>query len=961
MIETLRYADEVQKPDAFFAEVPESKPDKELLSLAEELIERKTKPFDPKAFSDPYEAALRELIDAKIEDRPPESIDEPQIGAKVIDLMEALKRSVGGKTSTTTKKAAASAKKPPEKKAARQGQERRQEGAGQAQARSLSVTAEQHGRQSPRVQAEARLQPHRRAERRQPPQGRRRSLSSSRSTPRPRLHYDFRLELDGVLLSWAVPKGPTLDPQDKRLAVHVEDHPLDYGDFEGTIPKGEYGGGTVIVWDRGTWEPVGDPHAALAEGRPQVRPPRREAQGRWVLVRMRMKPGERAKRENWLLHQGARRVRARGDDADRRARPTASVPAGRWTKSPPAMSSGSSPAPASRRPRLRSPSEAEARRRRRKARRPTSSSRSSRRWSTHRRRATSGCTRSSTTATASLAAVGDGKVARLHAARPRLDRPFPPLVAAASSTCRCRRRCSTARWRSSTRTGETDFGALQDAHRGTGRAGASATSCSTSCFSTARPPQAPAARPKGEARGSSPTSRATARCSTPITSSAAAGDASAGLRDQSSRASSPSAPMRPIVPTAPRRWLKVKCGFGQEFVIIGWRPSEVKARPFSSILLAVREGDRLGLPRPRRQRFRRARTRRALARAAEAGARKRPPPRCPGRRPPAGAFRQAGAGGRDRLPRVDRRGLPPPGQLPGPPRGQAGEGDRRRNPVERSAGSGRAKARPKGEAAVPKPSAIITVNVDQTRQGDRDRGRTRHPSRQGRLPGQRLHQAPARRVLPRWSRTASCPTSSTGRFAGALSRRRRGRVLLPEACLARLPDAFKPIRIKEKERQRRLSLHRGRSRPRRLRPDGRARAPRLGLARRHAREARPHRLRPRPGRGRRLRRGPQRGQGHARPPRRRSGSRPSRWSPAARASTSSCRSRPRYGWEDVKAFCEAVARTMAEEEPKRYLAVATKAKRSGRIFIDYLRNGRGATAIARSRPAPGAARRCRGR
>ena len=118
MIETLRYADEVQKPDAFFAEVPEAKPDEELLSLAEELIERKTKPFDPKAFSDPYEAALRELIDAKIEDRPPESIDEPQIGAKVIDLMEALKRSVGGKTSTSTKKAAASAKKPPAKKAA---------------------------------------------------------------------------------------------------------------------------------------------------------------------------------------------------------------------------------------------------------------------------------------------------------------------------------------------------------------------------------------------------------------------------------------------------------------------------------------------------------------------------------------------------------------------------------------------------------------------------------------------------------------------------------------------------------------------------------------------------------------------------------------------------------------------------------------------------------------------------
>ncbi len=118
MIETLRYADEVQRPDAFYAEVPDSKPDKELLSLAEELITRKSKPFDPKAFSDPYEAALRELIDAKIEDRPLEAIEEPQIGAKVINLMEALKKSIGGKETTTAKKAAASAKKPPAKKGA---------------------------------------------------------------------------------------------------------------------------------------------------------------------------------------------------------------------------------------------------------------------------------------------------------------------------------------------------------------------------------------------------------------------------------------------------------------------------------------------------------------------------------------------------------------------------------------------------------------------------------------------------------------------------------------------------------------------------------------------------------------------------------------------------------------------------------------------------------------------------
>ncbi|TWA98673.1 DNA ligase D [Bradyrhizobium stylosanthis] len=113
-----------------------------------------------------------------------------------------------------------------------------------------------------------------------------------------RLHYDFRLEFDGVFKSWAVTKGPSLDPHDKRLAVEVEDHPLDYGDFEGTIPEGQYGGGTVMLWDRGTWE-SDDPERGFKKGDLKFTLHGDKLHGSWVLVRMRNRGGE--KRTNWLL------------------------------------------------------------------------------------------------------------------------------------------------------------------------------------------------------------------------------------------------------------------------------------------------------------------------------------------------------------------------------------------------------------------------------------------------------------------------------------------------------------------------------------------------------------------------------------------------------------------------------------------------------------------------------------
>jgi bifunctional non-homologous end joining protein LigD len=132
-----------------------------------------------------------------------------------------------------------------------------------------------------------------------------------------RLHFDLRLELDGVMKSWAVPKGPSLDPSVKRLAIHVEDHPIEYNEFEGTIPEGEYGGGTVMVWDRGTYtsaEESDEPEAALREGyrtgdlKFVLRGKR--LKGSWVLVRTRGWGAARDRKNQWLL------IKHRDDAAD---------------------------------------------------------------------------------------------------------------------------------------------------------------------------------------------------------------------------------------------------------------------------------------------------------------------------------------------------------------------------------------------------------------------------------------------------------------------------------------------------------------------------------------------------------------------------------------------------------------------------------------------------------------------
>ncbi|GAA5785902.1 DNA ligase D [Chitiniphilus shinanonensis] len=127
-----------------------------------------------------------------------------------------------------------------------------------------------------------------------------------------RLHYDFRLELGGTLKSWAVPKGPSLDPHDKRLAVHVEDHPLDYGDFEGTIPARQYGAGSVLLWDRGTWTPHGDAEAGYRKGHLRFTLHGEKLSGEWALVRMASRDD---KQDNWLLIKADDDTARHGPDA----------------------------------------------------------------------------------------------------------------------------------------------------------------------------------------------------------------------------------------------------------------------------------------------------------------------------------------------------------------------------------------------------------------------------------------------------------------------------------------------------------------------------------------------------------------------------------------------------------------------------------------------------------------------
>ena len=265
------------------------------------LIERKAGEFDPSEFHNRYVDALKDLIAEKQKKKGEKVIQDPDAdkgppkGSNVIDLMAALKKSLGD-----DKRKKDGLDEPKAKKAAAEEALDRQEGS----PKSRRARGRKSWRSAPASTSRPTTEKRDFTKTKEPKGRKLKGKGDSfvvQKHDASHLHWDFRLELDGVLKSWAVPKGPSLDPDEKRLAMRTEDHPLDYGNFEGTIPAGEYGGGTVMLWDQGRWipHPDKDPRKTIEEGHLHFTLEGERMKGEWVMFRLKPRPGE--KRETWML------------------------------------------------------------------------------------------------------------------------------------------------------------------------------------------------------------------------------------------------------------------------------------------------------------------------------------------------------------------------------------------------------------------------------------------------------------------------------------------------------------------------------------------------------------------------------------------------------------------------------------------------------------------------------------
>ncbi len=740
-----------------------------------------------------------------------------------------------------------------------------------------------------------------------------------------RMHFDFRLEHGGVLLSWAVPNGPSYDPAEKRLAVHVEDHPLDYGDFEGTIPKGNYGGGTVMLWDEGSWDPVGDADAGLSKGDLKFVLHGRRLRGQWVLVRMKPKRGERGSHENWLLIKekdafaGPEKVPIveRGLTSVRSGRTMAEIAAGNveWVEGfrfkeakPGKKRAGGSDPPAFVAPQLAASAEAP----------PAGNA-----W-LHEIKFDGYRT---------IAAVGSGR-ARIFT-RTGLDWTdrFKSIVwPLADLPCHAALIDGETIVRDAE--GRSSFGRLQESIA-EGRD--DILYCAFDLLAL-----------DGEDLRKKPLSERKKRLAKLLDGQAPGGpifysDHVAGHGAEtfahacdmglegivSKRADAPYRSGRT------KSWVKVKCGRGQELIVLGWQPSTVRGRPFASLLVATRDEDRLAY-RGRVGSGFGEREFRQLWPELEKRQTKTPP----AADVPPDIRRKARFVKPELVIEVAFAGWTDEGYV----RQAAFKGLRGDKPgaeVTREMSD----VPPADKRQPPQSPAIVAVDVKGDDGAVEIAGvRVTHPDRVV-FAGQAITKRQLAAyylsvkdlILPH---VADRPLSLVRFPSGA-----DGDGFFQKHASPGFPDAFKPITIREKEGKGQylyiedergliaavqmgvLELHiwgahnKTLEKPDRLvfdfDPDE---AVDFAVVRDAAREMR-ERLK------------------HL-------GLQSFAMATGGKGIHVVVPLTPHHGWEDIRAFAEAMARTFAAENPDRFLAEMSKTKRKGRIFIDYLRNTRGATAIA---------------
>ena len=740
-----------------------------------------------------------------------------------------------------------------------------------------------------------------------------------------RLHFDFRLEHDGVLLSWAVTRGPSFDPKEKRLAVHVEDHPLDYGDFEGTIPEGNYGGGTVMLWDEGAWEPIGNPVEGLAKGDFKFVLHGQRLKGKWVLVRIKNNRDKRSKADNWLL------IKERDECAEAEKKPIieralTSVRSGRtmteiaagkveWVEGfrfkegdPPkkggraAKTEAKQAPPRFAEPQLATLVEA-----------PPQGAEWLHEIKFDGYRAE--------------AAIGGGKT--VIYTRTGLDwtDKFKGL-AQPLADLPCKSALVDGEAVVLDAEGRSDFGKLQNAIA-EGKAGIVYYAFDLLALD-------------GEDLRKQPLRERKARLSKLLEDQPSAGplfysDHVVGQGREtfeharemklegivSKRADAPYRSGRT------KGWLKAKSGMGQEFIVIGWQPSTVKGRPFSSLLVATRDEDKLIY----RGKIGTGYGERELQAVWQELASR--PSKAPAADDVPSAIRRASKFVRPELvAEVEFAGWTEEGYV----RHGAFKGlrsDKKATEVVREM--------PKRTRGAE--SSVVTVDTD------RDTGtltiggvRVTHPDKVVFAPQHitkrgliDYYRAVARLMLPhvvnRPLSVVRCPDGADGDC------------FFQKHASRGFPDAFKSIAIREKDAKGEyltivdergliaavqmgaLELHIWGSHNATLEKPDRVvfdfdpdDAVPFDAVKEAAKEMR-----------RRLKS---------------LGLESFPMATGGKGIHVVLPLTPRHGWEDVKAFAEAMARTMAADEPDLFLAEMSKARRKGKIFIDYLRNGRGATAIA---------------